>query len=102
MSGGLCQALRARFPRDLAATFIETPQGQRFSYGDLLAESGRMANALAAAGARPGDRVMVQAGKSPQGVLLYLACVRARLGYLPLNSGQPRRAGHYFFADAQP
>src|SRR5262249_22548958 len=102
MSGGLCQTLRARFPRDLAATFIETPQGQRFSYGDLLAESGRMANALAAAGAQPSDRVMVQAGKSPQVVFLYLACVRAGLVYLPLNSGDPRAEGEYFFADADP
>jgi len=102
MSGGLCQTLRARFPRDLASTFIETPQGQRFSYRDLLAESGRMANALAAAGARPGDRVMVQAAKSPQVVFLYLACVRGGLVYLPLNSGYRRDEVDYFLADAEP
>jgi malonyl-CoA/methylmalonyl-CoA synthetase len=102
MSGGLYETLRARFPRDLAATFIETPQGQRFSYGALLAESGRMANALAAAGAQPGDRVMVQAAKSPQVVFLYLACVRAGLVYLPLNSGYRRDEVDYFLADAEP
>jgi len=102
MNDGLYKILRARFPRDLSTSFIETPEGRRFSYADMLAASGRIANLLISAGARPGDRVMVQAPKSPQAIFLYLACIRAGLVYLPLNSDYRRDEVEYFLGDAEP
>ena len=37
-------------------------------------------------GAAPGDRILVQAEKSIEGALLYLASLRAGLIYVPLNT----------------
>ena len=52
-----------------------------------------MAHALVAAGCRPGDRVAAQVDKHWHVLALYLACLRAGLVYLPLNTGyQKRRA----------
>ena len=58
--------------------FVE--QGEtRLSYAGLDAAVGGYAAALRARGARPGDRVLVQAEKSVEVALLYLACLRAGL-----------------------
>ena len=48
-------------PKRLA---IETHDGVRISYGDLIARAGQMANVLVARGVKPGDRVAVQVEKS--------------------------------------
>ena len=45
---------------------------------------------------------MVQVEKTPEAVFLYLACLRAGLVYLPLNSGYRRSEVEYFVADAEP
>ncbi len=67
--------------RAIAATpdaiFLCTALGSTLTYGDLDRGSARFANALAALGVRPGDRVAVQVEKSPETALLYLACLRA-------------------------
>ena len=43
---------------------IETLDGQRVSYGNLVARTGQMANVLVSHGVKPGDRVAAQAEKS--------------------------------------
>ncbi len=43
---------------------IETLDGTRISYGDLIARAGQMANVLVARGVKPGDRVAAQTEKS--------------------------------------
>ena len=65
------------------------PGGPVIHYGDLADESARIAHALVRAGC-PGDRVAVQADKHWQVLALYLACLRAGLVYLPLNTGYQR------------
>ena len=60
--------------------------GRRFTYGDTFALSGRLANALGARGVGAGDRVVAQVEKTPEAVVLYLACLRAGAVYLPLNT----------------
>jgi malonyl-CoA/methylmalonyl-CoA synthetase len=55
-----------------------------------------------AAGCRPGDRVAVQVDKHWQVLPLYLACLRAGLVYLPLNTGYQKGELGYFFDDAEP
>ena len=62
-NANLYARLRERFPADPAATFIEDLDGRRFSYGDLEAESARLAGTFAALGLAPGDRVAVQVDK---------------------------------------
>ena len=44
-------------PGDPDRLAIETIDGQRISYGVLVARAGQMSNVLVAAGVKPGDRV---------------------------------------------
>ena len=81
---------------------IETIDGQRISYGDLIARAGQMANVLVASGVKPGDRVAAQTEKSVPGLVLYLATVRAGAVYLPLNTAYTLNELEYFITDAEP
>lgn len=81
---------------------IETIDGRHISYGDLIAQSGQMANHLVARGVKVGDRVAVQAEKSVPALVLYLATVRAGAVYLPLNTAYTLNELEYFITDAEP
>ena len=81
---------------------IETADGQRISYGDLIAMSGRCANYLVSRGVKVGDRVAAQTEKSVAGLVLYLATVRAGAIYLPLNTAYTLNELSYFIGDAEP
>jgi malonyl-CoA/methylmalonyl-CoA synthetase len=72
------------------------------TYADLDAATGRYAQALAAAGAVPGDRIVVQIEKSAENVLLYLGALRAGLVYVPLNTAYTAAELAYFIGDAEP
>jgi malonyl-CoA/methylmalonyl-CoA synthetase len=81
---------------------IETIDGQRISYADLMARAGRIANVLVNSGVKPGDRVAAQTEKSVPGLVLYLAAVRAGAVYLPLNTAYTLNELEYFITDAEP
>src|SRR6202171_3804507 len=81
---------------------IETHDGQRISYADLIARAGQMANVLVARGVKPGDRVAAQTEKSVPGLVLYLGTVRAGAVYLPLNTAYTLNELGYFIGDAEP
>jgi len=81
---------------------IETHDGKRISYGDLIARAGQIANVLVARGVKPGDRVAVQVEKSVENLVLYLATVRAGGVYLPLNTAYTLNELDYFITDAEP
>src|ERR1700728_4896970 len=85
-------------PKRLA---IETVDGKHISYGDLIAQAGRIANVLVANGVKPGDRVAAQTEKSVPGLVLYLATVRAGAVYLPLNTAYTLNELEYFISDAE-
>ena len=101
MNRNLYLQLAARMPDD-AAPFIVMPDDRAYTYGDLKAWSGRLANALVASGVSPGDRVAVQAPKSPEFLFLYLACLRTGAVLLPLNTDYTAREVDYFLGDAKP
>lgn len=84
------------------ADFITTRDGRRYSYADALAESARLTGALVELGVQQGDRVAVQVDKSPEAILLYLACLRSGAVYLPLNTGYTGEEIRYFLRDAEP
>src|ERR1700759_1018213 len=86
-------------PKRLA---IETQAGERISYGDLIARAGAVANVLVARGVKPGDRVAAQTEKSVEGLVLYLATVRAGAIYLPLHTAYTLSELDYFIGDAEP
>jgi malonyl-CoA/methylmalonyl-CoA synthetase len=81
---------------------IETLDGERISYADLIARAGRMANVLVDRGVKTGDRVAAQTEKSVPGLILYLATVRAGAVYLPLNTAYTLNELDYFITDAEP
>jgi malonyl-CoA/methylmalonyl-CoA synthetase len=81
---------------------IETADGHRISYGDLVERAGQMANVLVSSGIKPGDRVAAQTEKSVPALILYLAAVRAGAVYLPLNTAYTLNELDYFITDAEP
>src|SRR3954468_17192115 len=87
---------------DPARPAIETIDGQRIGYGDLIARAGQMANVLVERGVKPGDRVAAQTEKSVPGLVLYLAAVRVGAVYLPLNTAYTLNELEYFITDAEP
>jgi len=102
MNANLYALFESHFPDAPEQAALLIPGGPVVSYGDLAAESARMAHALVGAGCRPGDRVAVQTDKQWQVLALYLACLRAGLVYLPLNTGYQRSELSHFFGDAEP
>ena len=87
---------------DPARLAIETIEGARISYGELIARTGQMANVLVASGVKPRDRVAAQTEKSVPGLVLYLAALRAGAVYLPLNTAYTLNELEYFITDAEP
>src|SRR5436189_1354626 len=87
---------------DPARLAIETIEGARISYGELIARTGQMANVLVSRGVKPGDRVAAQTEKSVPGLVLYLAAVRAGAVFLPLNTAYTLNELEYFITDAEP
>jgi malonyl-CoA/methylmalonyl-CoA synthetase len=101
MSNHLFDQFRRHMPAP-GARFLELPNGAVVTYGDMLARSAHLANALIARGIAPGDRVAAQVEKCPGALMLYLACVRAGAVFLPLNTAYTLAELEYFFGDAEP
>jgi malonyl-CoA/methylmalonyl-CoA synthetase len=92
----------SRFPVDRHKPLLLVDSGAPLSYADAEAGSARYASFLAGLGLQPGDRIAVQVEKSPEALLLYLACLRAGLVYLPLNSAYQQGEIAYFLGNAEP
>jgi malonyl-CoA/methylmalonyl-CoA synthetase len=102
MNANLYALLRDHFPEEAEQPCVLIPGGRVIHYDELDQWSARIANALVEAGAKAGDRVAVQVDKCWQALALYLACLRAGLVYLPLNTGYRKAELEYFFGDAEP
>jgi malonyl-CoA/methylmalonyl-CoA synthetase len=99
----LPELFRRAFPPDPdRAPFLEVPGGAGFTYADLDRITAQLAHSLAAAGVHAGDRVAVQAEKSPAFLFLYLACVRAGAVLVPMNTAYTRDEVAHLVADADP
>lgn len=102
MTDNLYDLFESCFPANRDDIMIEIPDGAEYSYSDVEKISARYAHLLVDSGAKPGDRVAVQVYKSPEAVFLYLACLRAGLVYLPLNTAYKSAEVEYFLGDASP
>jgi malonyl-CoA/methylmalonyl-CoA synthetase len=102
MNANLYALLRSHFAEHLEQPCVLIPGGPVIHYDNIDAASARIAHTLRAAGCVPGDRVAVQAGKCWQVLALYLACLRAGLVYLPMNTAYRKAELAYFFGDAEP
>ena len=83
-----------------ADPLLHLADGGTLSYADFLDLSARLANALAAAGLAPGDRLAAQVAKSPEALALYAACIRAGVVFLPLNPAYTEDELSYFVEDS--
>src|ERR1700733_5300700 len=101
VSANLFESLFARAPR-LDKIALDSPDGHSLTYGELYARAGRAARALVDLGVEPGDRVAAQIDKSPDAIVLALACFRAGAALLPLNTAYTLPELEYFLADARP
>ncbi|MBH8581379.1 malonate--CoA ligase [Bisbaumannia pacifica] len=90
------------FQRQPQKPLIESPEGQGYTYGEAQARARRLAGALRELGVTPGERVAVQVDKSPEAILLYLACLQIGAVYLPLNTAYTGAEIEYFLGDAEP
>ncbi len=97
----LYSLFQSRFPADGAKVFLQHARGTT-SFGEVEEISGRYAAVLKASGVAKGDRVLVQTPKSPEAVLLYLACLRVGAVFVPLNTAYTISEVAYFVADAEP
>ena len=102
MSDNLYALLAANFPSDPSAVFLDVENGPPVLYGEIDSRTARIAGALIAHGAAAGDRVVAQVDKSPDAVMLYLACLRAGLVFVPLNTAYTAQEVAFFLEDAAP
>jgi malonyl-CoA/methylmalonyl-CoA synthetase len=72
------------------------------TYGAMLRETARAAAWLGDIGIKRGERAVVQVHKSPAAVILYLACLRAGVVFIPLNTAYQENELTYFLSDAEP
>jgi len=101
MSDDLFSLIEARIP-DRTKPFLILADGGTVTYGEMLGLSARLAGLLVLLGVKPGDRVAVQVDKSPETLMLYLACLRAGAVFLPLNTAYTLAEVEYFIGDAEP
>ncbi|HWL05902.1 MAG TPA: malonyl-CoA synthase [Xanthobacteraceae bacterium] len=85
-----------------AKTLLETGDGRRITYGEMLKLTAQIANVLVLNGVEPGDRIAVQVEKTPENLLLYLASLRVGAVYLPLNTAYTLAELDYFIGDSEP
>ncbi|MBI1424381.1 MAG: AMP-binding protein [Gammaproteobacteria bacterium] len=102
MNKNIYTVFEQHFPSSSDSVFIETVSGESYTYAVLQQHVARIANLLLAHGLTKGDRVAVQVEKSPQVLFLYLACLRAGLIYLPLNTAYTESELAYFLENARP
>src|SRR3974390_2023064 len=98
----LYSLFESRFPADRNQSLLLLGPRGSLTYSEAEATSAPFSSLLASLGLVAGDRVAVQVEKSPEALLLYLACLRAGLVYLPLNSAYQEREVSYFLVNAEP
>ena len=75
-------------------------RGARMSYGELDADSNRIAHALRSAGVAPGNTVCVALGRSMQSIVALLGVLKAGAAYLPVDAAYPKERIAFMLADA--
>ena len=91
----------ARFCQQPERTFLQHSRGE-LSYGDVHYHTGKLLALLQRLGIGKGERILVQVEKSPEAVLLYLACLRAGVVFVPLNTAYTVAELEGFIKDAAP
>ena len=82
--------------------FLRTPHGSSLSYADLAQASAHYAAALGALGVGAGERVLVRSARSPELIILYVACLRLGALFVPVNPQGTAAELEHVLRDAQP
>ena len=82
--------------------FLVCDDGTIVTYAAFVRRAAQMAHALVDAGARPGDRLVVQGPKTADAVALFAGALQAGIIYLPLNTAYTKAEVRYFLDDARP
>ncbi|QZH58457.1 amino acid adenylation domain-containing protein [Mycolicibacterium farcinogenes] len=88
----------ARTPHAPAVTF----EGRALSYRELEQAADRLANQLAAHGAKPGDFVALMVPRCAQAIVAMLAVLKTGAAYLPIDPAVPSARLSFMIADAAP
>ena len=102
MNDNVYALFETRFRADRDAVCLYLPDTDDWLYGNLVAQTGRAAGALAELGVKPGDRIVTQTEKTPEALALYLACLKVGAVYVPLNTAYTAAEMEYFLSDAEP
>ncbi|MEX2250239.1 MAG: malonyl-CoA synthase [Parvibaculum sp.] len=106
MSLSLYTLIENCFPEDRTRLALEAPgrgHGPRdWSFMRLSTYAARYASFLGQLGLKPGDRVALQVEKSPESLVLYLACLRGGFVFLPMNTAYRVEEVDYLVGDAEP
>ncbi|WP_299145943.1 malonyl-CoA synthase [uncultured Tateyamaria sp.] len=84
------------------APFLVQDGQSDVTYAAFVERTAQMAHRLRQSGLGVGDRVVVQAAKSIEMVILYAATIQAGGVFLPLNTAYTRDEVSYFVTDATP
>lgn len=76
--------------------FLILRDGQVITHAAFLVMAARIANTFQELGLKPGDRLALQAEKSPQALAVYAAAVQSGIVFLPLNTGYTPSEVSYF------
>ncbi|MEZ5250513.1 MAG: AMP-binding protein [Ilumatobacteraceae bacterium] len=98
----LCELLAGVDPGNDRPFLLDADGGVTHTYADAARRSSQLAHALAARGAAPGERVAMQATKSPEALMVYLACARAGYVLVPMNTGYTADEVAHLVGDAHP
>jgi malonyl-CoA/methylmalonyl-CoA synthetase len=94
------------FPEDRRRIAIEAPGRTvgraSWTFNELSSAVARAASLIAGLGLKRGDRVAVQVEKSPEALILYLACLRGGFVFLPMNTAYRADEVDYLVGDAAP
>ena len=106
LNANLYALLEAGFPADRGGCAIESFDAKGrplyYSWQDVDRAAARLANLLVSLQLPADARVAVQVDKSPEALLLYLACLRAGCVFLPLNTAYQKGEIDYFLQNAEP
>jgi len=79
---------------------LRTPEGRALDYARAREVCDRLAAALVRCGVGPGDRVAVRMEKSPEAVLIYLACLQLGAVFVPINPASTPHELDYLLRDS--
>jgi len=83
-------------------SFLEGPGISTITYAGCDQLSGQLANLFHENGLKAGDRLLARTAKSPMALMVYLACLRSGVIYVPVNPACTSEELDYFLADTTP